>query len=144
MPQNEDDPEMLIMPSIDDENREEASQANMADLQSLICEEAAPLPGTPSHADWHRFIDERGLWNCFVSEKWHRPYAQALMETDPGKRAPLIAGAEHAIFDRYLELSISPGPIEQSRDLQTATNVLIDLKNAMKNPTVIAQKTFNF
>ncbi|MGB2628554.1 MAG: hypothetical protein WAK20_17345 [Candidatus Acidiferrum sp.] len=44
--------------------------------------------------------------NFLATEKWHRPYANALMEKDPAKLAPLVAQAEHAIFDRYLELSV--------------------------------------
>ena len=44
------------------------------------------------------------LNNFLVSEKWHRPYAEALQETDVTKSLTLIADAEDAIFDRHLEL----------------------------------------
>jgi hypothetical protein len=63
-----------------------------------------------------------------VSEKWHRPYAEALLETDSAKLRALIAEAEHAIFARYLELRISPGSKEQSLDLEQAVNALSQLK----------------
>ena len=68
------------------------------------------------------------LNNFFVSEKWHRPYAEALRETDVTKSLTLIAEAEDAIFDRHLELCISPGSMEQSLDLQQAISVLAQLK----------------
>ena len=68
------------------------------------------------------------LNNFFVSEKWHRPYAEALQETDVTKLLTLIADAEDAIFDRHLELCISPGSMEQSLDLQQAISVLAQLK----------------
>jgi hypothetical protein len=69
--------------------------------------------------------------NFFVTEKWHGPYAHALMESDPSRLAPLIVEAEHAIFNRYLELCQSSGPIEYGRDLQNATDVLRNLKNSI-------------
>jgi hypothetical protein len=63
-----------------------------------------------------------------MSEKWHRSYAEALRETDATKLPTLIAEAEDAIFDRYLELCNSPGLMEQSLDLQRAITVLAQLK----------------
>ena len=66
--------------------------------------------------------------NFFVSEKWHRPYAEALQETDVTKLLTLIADAEDEIFDRHLELCISPASMEQSLDLQQAISVLAQLK----------------
>ena len=68
------------------------------------------------------------LNNFFVSEKWHRPYAEALRETDVTKSLTLIADAEDAILNRHLELCISPGSMEQSLDLQQAISVLAQLK----------------
>jgi hypothetical protein len=68
------------------------------------------------------------LYDFFVSEKWHRPYAKVLQETDATKLPTVIAEAEDAIFDRCLELCISPGAIEQSLDLQRAVSVLAQLK----------------
>jgi hypothetical protein len=67
------------------------------------------------------------------SEEWHRPYAEALMETDPAKLVPLIAIAERAIFGRYLELCITRAAIEHSIDLQNAVYYLSQLKKANAN-----------
>ncbi len=68
------------------------------------------------------------LNDFFMSEKWHRPYAEALQETDATKLPTLIAEAEDAIFARYLELCIYPGSKEQSLDLHQAVSVLSQLK----------------
>ena len=68
------------------------------------------------------------LNDFFVSEKWHRPYAEALQETDATKLPTLIADAKNAIFDRYLELCTSRGSMEQVFDLQRAISVLAQLK----------------
>ena len=70
----------------------------------------------------------RELNDFFGSEKWRRPYAAALQETDSTKLLPLIAEAEDAIFVRYLELCFSPGSREQSSDLWGAVVVLAKLK----------------
>jgi hypothetical protein len=64
------------------------------------------------------------------SERWHRPYAEALMETEPAKQTALIAEAERAIFDRYLELRITPAAAEHSIDLKNAASYLSQLKKA--------------
>jgi hypothetical protein len=45
-----------------------------------------------------------------VSEKWHKPYAEALLETDPLKVVTLISEAEHEILRRFLEFHLSPVP----------------------------------
>lgn len=68
-----------------------------------------------------------------VSEKWHRPYAEVLIEADPAKSKRLIAIAERAIFTRYLELCVSPGSKDQYLDLRQAVDALSELKEI--NPT---------
>ena len=60
--------------------------------------------------------------------KWHKPYAEAVLEIDPSKMAALIAQAEGAILSRYLELRIFPTPIEEGRDLDSAIRVLSRLR----------------
>jgi hypothetical protein len=60
--------------------------------------------------------------------KWHKLYAEALLEIDPDKTAALIARAESAILSRYLELRIFPTPIEEGRDLDSAIRVLSRLR----------------
>jgi hypothetical protein len=119
MLQDENDSESVAVSAIDGVCREEAAHGNggTAELRSIMSEETAPRLEFANHADGHRSVRELVPMNFFVSENWHRPYADALMETDPVRLAPLIAEAEHAIFDRYLELCVSPGPIEYSRDL---------------------------
>jgi hypothetical protein len=39
----------------------------------------------------------------FACQKWHRPYAEALIEKDPARRASLVREARRAILARYLE-----------------------------------------
>jgi hypothetical protein len=73
------------------------------------------------------------LKGVLVSEAWHGPYAEALIEADPAKSKRLIAAAERAIFTRYLELCVSPGSQDQYHDLRQAVNALSELKGL--NPT---------
>jgi hypothetical protein len=68
------------------------------------------------------------LKGVLVSEKWHGPYAEVLIETDPAKSERLIAVAKRAIFTRYLELCVSPGSQDQYHDLRQAVNALSELK----------------
>jgi hypothetical protein len=75
------------------------------------------------------------------SENWHKPYAEALMEVEPQRLSSLIVEAERAIFGRYLELCMSPRPIEISRDLQNAVYVLIDLKKSIENPALVYEES---
>jgi hypothetical protein len=67
------------------------------------------------------------------SERWHRPYAEVLMETEPAKQTALIAEAERANFDRYLELRITPAAAEHSIDLKNAVSYLSQLKKATRS-----------
>jgi hypothetical protein len=63
-----------------------------------------------------------------VSEKWHKPYAEALLETDPLKVVTLISEAEHEILRRFLEFHLSPGSKEQNLDLRRAVDTLVTLR----------------
>jgi hypothetical protein len=67
----------------------------------------------------------------FVTEGWHRPYAEALIEDDPTKLPTLIAEAERAILTRYLELSVSPVARDEGFDLLSAADALSELKKAI-------------
>ena len=69
----------------------------------------------------------------FTSEKWHKPYAEALMEPNPVRLEAIIIEAESAISNRYLELCISPAPIECRRDLQNALSVLTKLRSSISS-----------
>jgi hypothetical protein len=62
------------------------------------------------------------------SEKWHKPYAEALLETDPVKVVELISEAEHEILRRFLEFHESPGSKEQNLDLRRAVDTLVTLR----------------
>jgi hypothetical protein len=64
------------------------------------------------------------LNGVLVSGKWHRPYAEALIEGDPAKSKRLIVLAKRAIFTRYLELSAFPGSQDEYHDLRQAVNAL--------------------
>jgi hypothetical protein len=129
--QSEDDSESLAISGIETANgKEQAFGAeNIADLRQLEF---------TARSDSRHSSPALLPKNFLVTEKWHGPYAHALMETDLTRRAPLIVEAEHAIFNRYLELCQSPGPIEHSRDLQNATGVLRNLKNsvALRRPNL--------
>jgi hypothetical protein len=63
-----------------------------------------------------------------VPRTWHKPYAEALLETDPSKMAALILVAERAILNRSVE--ILPAPIEENRDLESALHVLSRLRKS--------------
>jgi hypothetical protein len=62
------------------------------------------------------------------SEKWHKPYAEALLETDPIKVITFISEAEHEILRRFLEFHQSPGSKEQNLDLSRAVATLVALR----------------
>lgn len=64
-----------------------------------------------------------------VSEKWHKPYAEALLETDPAKVLTLISEAEHEILTRFFEFHLSPGSKEQGKD-RAAAHARVYLQNA--------------
>ena len=63
-----------------------------------------------------------------VTEKWHKPYAEALLETDPAKVLTLISEAEHEILTRFFEFHQSPGSKEQNLDIRRAVDTLVTLR----------------
>jgi hypothetical protein len=81
------------------------------------------------NSDVHISTIELKAEDFFTSEKWHKPYAEALMETDAARLQTLIIEAEDAISNRYLKLCISSAPIECRRDLQKAVSVLMELRS---------------
>jgi hypothetical protein len=64
----------------------------------------------------------------FAGQKWHRSYAEALIEIDPGKRVALISESRHAILDRYLELGPVPSPTDEFSDLRKAVVALSEIE----------------
>jgi hypothetical protein len=72
---------------------------------------------------------------CYlVPQTWHKPYAKALLETDPSKMAALILVAERAILNRSVEIQTLPVPIEETHDLESALHVLSQLR---KSETIV-------
>ncbi len=67
------------------------------------------------------------LNELFVTRKWHRSYAEALLETDGAKLPALIAAAGEAILVRYAELAVSPVSTDEIVDLQHAVAALSQL-----------------
>jgi hypothetical protein len=72
------------------------------------------------------------LGDYFVCQDWHRPYAAALMETDPVKLATIIAEAERDMASRYLELCLAHTPTSEVADLQNASYALSQIKRAIE------------
>ena len=70
------------------------------------------------------------LKDDLVPRMWHKPYAEALQETDPSKMAALILVAERAILNRSAEIRTFPTPIEESHDLESALQVLSRLRKS--------------
>jgi hypothetical protein len=62
-------------------------------------------------------------------QKWHGPYAEALLETDPVRARAAIANAKRAVLGRYLELCVIKNRVDEARDLENATNALSDLSS---------------
>jgi predicted phage gp36 major capsid-like protein len=66
----------------------------------------------------------------FATQKWHKLYADALMEGDSCKIATVIASAERAIFNRYLELWAAKDQSDERVDLGRAVEALRELEDA--------------
>jgi len=78
------------------------------------------------------FVAERKvkIKDYSVSQGWHRPYVEAMFETDEAILETLIAQAERAIVGRFLELLISSVETDETLDLQNAAYVVTELKKA--------------
>lgn len=128
------------MQSEEDDNERRASlSSNAPDHQpvarnpepELTALTSAALPA-PLEAETRATVSVRGkninLEELFVTQCWHRPYAEALMETDEASLPALIAVAERAILERYLELQLVPVPTDELDDLGHAVEALSQLK----------------
>jgi hypothetical protein len=82
------------------------------------------------------FVSERKvkIKDYSVSKEWHRPYVEALFETDEAKLGALIAEAEWSIVGRFLELLSSSVETDETLDLQNAAYVLTELKKPPQWP----------
>jgi hypothetical protein len=59
---------------------------------------------------------------------WHKPYGEALLETDHGILTKLLAATEIAVFERLLELAATKDGSEERRDIRRAIDVILTLK----------------
>jgi hypothetical protein len=60
---------------------------------------------------------------------WHKPYGEALLETDNGILAKLLAATERAVFERLLELAAnSEDASDERQDIRRAIDVILTLK----------------
>jgi len=92
---------------------------------------AQSVPANPNSSASHEHLVSRHddeFRGMFTIRAWHKPYAAALLETDPTKFAASISSAKQAILSRYLELSVSKVPTEETLDLQHAEAALSQLK----------------
>jgi hypothetical protein len=65
----------------------------------------------------------------FAQQTWHVPYAEALLETDPGRKRSAISTAKRAILNRYLELCTAKQKGDETRDLGKAVDALKELSS---------------
>jgi hypothetical protein len=75
-------------------------------------------------------VETKTISSFLLIPRWHKPYAEALMETDPAKLPTTINLAEQAILARYFD--VSPISIEETHDLQNAVDALSDLKQSLR------------
>jgi hypothetical protein len=59
---------------------------------------------------------------------WHKPYAEAVLETDPEILMELVAATERAVFERLLELTAEKDVSDEIQDIRRAIDVLLTLK----------------
>jgi hypothetical protein len=85
---------------------------------SAQCHDSAPTQNRAHFKDYS------------VSKEWPRPYVEALFETDEARREALIAEAERAIVDRFLELLMASVETDEILDLQNAAHAITELKKA--------------
>jgi hypothetical protein len=69
----------------------------------------------------------------FVSQGWHRLYAEALIDSNLVILPKGIALAEQAVFIRFLELFVAKSETEEVFDLRTAIRVLAQIKAEVTN-----------
>jgi hypothetical protein len=66
--------------------------------------------------------------NIFAEQKWHKPYADALLQGDAARTPGAIDVAERAIFTHFLELAATSERTDESIDMQNAIDALSQLK----------------
>lgn len=98
--------------------------------QSLASEGVSLNADSASLADTFVSENEVKIKDYSVSQEWHRPYVEALLETDGAKLGALIVQAERAIVVRSLELSVSSIGTDECVDLQNAAYAITELKKS--------------
>lgn len=131
----EQDPESRASISSTAPDRQQVSGPNPGEgtepeLNSLSSRSLAALWPTASHNEPAFKHKKLALEDMFVTRQWHRAYAEALIESDPAKLPRLIAEAEEAILNRYLEIVASGMSEEESGDLRHAVEALNQLKKS--------------
>jgi hypothetical protein len=95
--------------------------------------QSAYMPGRDVEPDLEFVHDTQttaGLASKLMTpQKWHRPYAEALLEPDPIRASAAISNANRAILGRYLELCTMDNRVDEVRDLENAMNALSDLSS---------------
>ena len=100
------------------------------DLKPLSRGSACLCIDSTGHNDPFVAEDRVEFKDYSVSHEWHRPYVEALFETDEAKLGALIVGAERAIVERFLELSVASVETDEILDLQNAADVITEFKKA--------------
>lgn len=128
-----------MLPDANNHNQEESSSntnsENQESAQMPVACTGFAAPSEPLNLNYHAngeswSGEEFALKNHFVCQRWHRPYAAALMEADPTRLAGFIAEAEKIMAERYLELCDAPVPGSEIVDLQNAAYALSQMKRA--------------
>jgi hypothetical protein len=71
--------------------------------------------------------DRRSLNHELSFPAWHKPYAEALLESDPEIVVKLLAATEKAVFERLLELARDKDANCERRDIRCAIDVMLTL-----------------
>jgi hypothetical protein len=66
---------------------------------------------------------------------WHKPYGEALSETDPEILVKLLAATEKAVFERLLELTANEDASDERQDIRRALDVILTLKTQARSKT---------
>jgi hypothetical protein len=66
---------------------------------------------------------------------WHKPYSQALLETDPKILVRLLAATQKAVFERLLELPANEDASHERQDIRRAIDVILTLKTRADSKT---------
>ena len=100
------------------------------ELQSLGTETVSLNEDSERRDDSFGSEKKFGLQDYFVCKEWHGPYVKAVCGTDEVKREAIVAEAERAIVDRFLELIVSAVETDEILDLQSAAYAITQLKIA--------------